>query len=341
MKNEDIEKYIYERKANNYINSIHTERAYRIKIKAWLKFCKGAETIENAQKYRDLLSLKHNSPLLVRPTLYVLGSFYDVMGQDNPFAKIIKDYRVPKSEIVLKRIERNEKKLSHEEIQDMINVAQNLIKKQTLPNKIYVAQRNYLILMMLYRYGMRINSLVNIEMSHIDFEKNKIIMYKSKTIPYPIPISPIENDLKIFINQRNHYFTNERFKESGNEPDKKYLFTTETGRILSDMVARNSLNLISKKAGTYVKGRSTHQLRHFRATQNYKDSMSMDLISKIMGVSEGTLKDVYLHINTDDIIEQYERWAKIAKGFVCPGCGYSEQVQKEKKVKRERFKVIK
>ena len=89
-----------------------------------------------------------------------------------------------------------------------------------------------------------------------------------------------------------------------------------------------------------MKGRSTHQLRHFRATQNYKDGMSMDLISRIMGVSVETLKAVYLHVNTDDIIEQYERWAKTNKGFVCPECGYSESAQKEKDIKRERFKVI-
>ena len=340
MDKTDIEKYISERKANNYINSIHTERAYRIKLNGWLNFCNGVETIENAQRYRDFLSLKFNNSILVRIALYVIGNFYDFMKQENPFTEIIKDFRVKKSDIALKAIERQEKALSYDEIQKMIKTSQHLQTKPKKANKIFIAQRNYLILMMLYRYGMRIDSLVNIKMDDIDFESNKIIIYKSKTIAYPIPISPIEQDLKLFITQRNQYFAYKRFKPLKNESDMKYLLTTQSGVRLNDRDARVAINAMAKIAKVYSTGRSTHQLRHFRATQNYKDGMSLDLISHIMGVGVNTLKSVYLHINTDDIIDQYEVWAKTKKGFVCPECGYSEQVQKEQLLKRDRLRVV-
>ena len=350
----EIEKYITEKRANNLITSVNTEIHYKFKLNEWLKFCQGDDSIENALKYRDFLTFRCKDSIYMQQVLYVLGNFYDFMQkEENPFMSIIKTFKVKKNDIALKQIERNEKALSDEEVQKIINIAKEMIKekeKHGLKPALFFAQRNYFTLMMLYTFGMRINSLLSIKLEHIDFEKNKIMLYECKTNPYPIPIEPIEQELKLYINQRNQFLASKkiyppetpevRFKTRSPKTDNGYLFVIGSGKKLSHLVAREAINDIIKKTNIYKTGKSTHQLRHYRATKNYKYGMPMDLISSIMGVSVKTLKKIYLHVNDDDIIAQYSKWAKTKRGFVCPVCGYSEEVQKEKEIKKQKFQII-
>ena len=123
--------------------------------------------------------------------------------------------------------------------------------------------------------------------------------------------------------------------------DERALFLSNTGKRLSDTSARRAVNAIATEIGLYDSGRSTHQLRHYRATKYYKDSMPLDLISQIMGVSVPVLKRTYLHLTDDDTIRQYETWLDSKKpesDYKCPRCGYSHE---EKQIVKPKLEVVK
>lgn len=334
MNQNDITKFIAEKKLNNVFNSEHTVRSYYKKLLTWHKFSEGNDDIETAKKYLELLVSLYDSKT-VKTTLYILKSFYDWLGTEpNPFVRLVSQFQINKKESNLKRLERDLYVYSDSDIGRLL-VRAKLISIDYPKNSIdyYLAYRNWFIILMMSEYGMRIGGLMGTDVNHINFERRLLTIYDSKNMkPYPVPTIETLNSLKGYLNVRNTAFP----AISGNA-----LFLSKSGNRLSDTSARRAVNAIASEIGLYDSGRSTHQLRHYRATKYYKEGMPLDLISQIMGVSVGVLKRVYLHMTDDDTIRQYEGWLdskKADSGFSCPRCGYSPD---EKQTVKPKLEVVK
>lgn len=337
MNQNNIDRFLSEKKLNNVFNSENTTRAYRNKLIAWLKFSKGKDDIRTAKKYLEVLVEVYDSKS-VKATLYILKSFYDWLGTDpNPFLKIVTQFQINKKETAQKRLNREGYVYSNSDVKDLLTTAKEIADSRP-QNTIdyYLAYRNWFIVLMMSEFGMRIGGLMGTDVDHINFERRLLTIYDSKNhVPYPIPTMTVKNDLRGYLNIRNTIM-----KEVFG--DEKALFLSNTGKRLSDTSARRAVNAIAAEISLYDSGRSTHQLRHYRATKYYKEGMPLDLISQIMGVSVGVLKRTYLHLTDDDTIRQYESWLESKKtesDFKCPRCGYSQESIIE--IKKPKLEVVK
>lgn len=341
-----IDDYLKDKLLNNIINSDNTMKSYRIRLVAWCRYCNDNDTYEAAEEYLKTLTASYSS-VQVKNTLYVLKSFYDWKENDddkrNPFEPLSKKYRVNKKETHIKKIERDNRVLLKKEISRLKKRAERVFGKINFhesPVDYYLAHRNWFIITMMSEYGMRIGGLAGVSVEDIDFSRRCMMIYDSKNgNPYPIPIKTKISLLRSHLNIRNRFL--EAIGIDIN--DQKALLLSKTGKRMTDTAARRAINRLADDINLYDAGRSTHQIRHYRATQYYKDKMPLDLISTVMGVSVPVLKKTYLHLTDDDTVRQYETWLRISKAgirFVCPQCGYSEN-DKETIVEQAKLKLVK
>uniref|UniRef100_A0A6M3ILT6 Putative site-specific tyrosine recombinase n=1 Tax=viral metagenome TaxID=1070528 RepID=A0A6M3ILT6_9ZZZZ len=334
----NIEEFLNNKQLNNVFNSQNTVRAYRARLTAWQSFSSGIDDINNANRYLEYLVSIHGSKT-VKSTLYILKSFYDWLGvPENPFDKLSTQYRTSKKEAAIKKLDRDNHVYSGDEISRLLAHARS--KTDALlgtQNKIdyYLAYRNWFMIFLLSEYGMRISGLVGTDISHIDIENRYMTIYDSKNgEPYPVPLKSNLSSLRSYMAVRH---TIMGYIINGNPA----LFLSKTGKRLSDTSARRAINDLAAEIGLYDAGRSTHQLRHYRATRYFADGMPLDLISIVMGVSVQVLKSTYLHLTEADTVRQYESWLDRKQGgFTCPRCGYGQEDQKKTGYDKSNLRII-
>jgi len=321
---EKVETFLKDNQLNNVFTSPNTVRAYRSKLSAWTAFSVGTGNADDlclAEKYLEHLTESHGSKT-VKSTLYVLKSFYDwVKSEQNPFEYLSEHYRINKRETALKKLDRDQKVYSQSDVARLLAHARGEIQKLGHQNTIdyYLAYRNWFMVFVLSEYGMRISGLVGIDTEHILTESRYMTIYDSKNgSPYPVPLKSNLSALRSYLAVRSGLMND-------TTGENRALLLSKNGKRLSDTSARRAINVLASGAGLYDAGRSTHQLRHYRATKYYTDGMPLDLISAVMGVSVQVLKTTYLHLTEHDTVKQYETWLdRVKAGYVCPRCGFAE-----------------
>lgn len=336
----DIDAYLHENSANNVTSSPHTTRGYRGILTKYLEFGAGVIDDDIARSYRDVLTGTYDT-IQVKRYLYILSGFFQSLsgaGTDNPFYELSRAYRKDKREVASKKIRRDEKVLSEIDVKKMVNRAEEMCGGTSGVSH-YVAYRNYFMVKTLAQFGMRIEGLVGILTGHIDQALHKMTVYASKNkIPYPVPLIDYMDDIRSYLNVRARFMSDCVRGDHVKGNQDPALFLSQYGRQLSVTGARNAVNEISKSVGLYEPNRSTHQLRHYRATRYYRDGMAPQLISAIMGMSEATLRSTYLHLTDQDTVREYEVWAAnrtAVSAVVCPRCGYNGDVDEGKHMERE------
>lgn len=327
----NIKEYLHFKKVNNFHTSNNTTRSYRLCLMNWYEFTQisdeqniDADTLKNvAEKYRNhLVTIKDS--IQVKRALNILYDYFEYLKiYPNPFSSIRNKFKVNKNDKAKKKIRRDELVLSEIEIEKMIKIA-----KDSIPDKIgniktyYTAYRNWIMVTMLAKYGMRCEALISINLEDINYQKRRMIIQVSKNkVPYPVPIISMIDDIRDYIRMPR----NRLMKSICGTKDNNAMFMNNTGKRLSTQSARKAINSIAKRAGFYESHRSTHQLRHFRATQYRKEGLQPDVISQIMGVSVEVLRSNYFHMTHDDIIREFERWIKNKIEPICPNCGYDQR----------------
>lgn len=340
-----IEDYLHFKRVNNLHNSDNTTRSYRNHLTQWHEFAQGKFKFHIGQipdernidgsileavatEYRDRI-VKTRDSGQVKTIMHILRDYISFLGCDlNPFDKLVKDFKINVKEHYEKKARRDELALTEFEIESFIKHAEKetYLKKD---DEYYMSHRNWLMIKMLASYGMRIKALVSIKLEDIDFKRRLIIIRSSKNkIPYPLPIIKMINDIRYHISVVRKEFSQCDDYEGGS------LFLSKSGKQISATSARRAINKIADIAGLYEPQRSTHQIRHFRATQYIKDGMEIDLVSQIMGVSVQVLRKTYLHMTHDDTISQYESWLNHSRiEPVCPKCGFDQRRKTETKLK--------
>ena len=322
----NIEEFLHNKQLNNVFNSANTVRAYRSRLMAWHAFSGGIDDVDMANNYLQSLVAAYGSKT-VKSTLYILKSFYGWLGgPENPFDHLSGQYRISKKEAAIKKLDRDHRVYSRDEVDKLIAHAYGKIVYLDSIHEIdyYLVYRNWFIIFLLSEYGMRISGLMGANINHVDMVARYMTIYDSKNgEPYPVPLKSNLTAMRSYMAVRS--------RTMGALPgSKKALFLSKTGKRLSDTSARRAINDLAAEIGLYDAGRSTHQLRHYRATRYFSDGMALDLISIVMGVSVQVLKSTYLHLTEADTVKQYETWLDNPNrhGFICPECGYSNREQK-------------
>lgn len=160
--------------------------------------------------------------------------------------------------------------------------------------------RNYAMLMIMYRAGLRVSEVANLALHDMDFETNFIYIQggkgdKDRYIPMDIDI----------INSCNQWL---KFR-----PDSEYFFCTMKGTILDTRYIREMTYRISEKAEVYIqngkekKPVSPHKLRHSFATNSLRnDEFNIRELQEILGHSSVSTTQVYTGVVLDDIAKKFK-----------------------------------
>ena len=205
----------------------------------------------------------------------------------NNLTKISGDMVLPK--IVWHRNTNIRTYYTKEEIIKMLNVI-NIRTKQ--------GKEDYLILSLICYLGLRISDVVNLKLSNIDFNKNKIsiIQYKTNSLLTLPLIDKVKYPLL-------DYLKNVRPK-----CDLDYIFITNTKPYRQKIELKTHRHKVKNyliKAGIDINGRKHgfHSLRHSFSTLLLKENTSLYSISTILGHQDIQTTMAYLDIDTSKLKE--------------------------------------
>jgi len=144
-------------------------------------------------------------------------------------------------------------------------------------------RRNYLIILLMWKTGMRNSEVIKLKKKDINFEEERIIIHQGKGKKDRwIPLDEGLGDLLSY--------------HTGDMPLNERLFPITTTQIR---------NIVHKYQGDeYVK---PHTFRHSFAVHCLKDGMNIRSLQKILGHSNLDTTAVYLDLIGDDIMDDYKK----------------------------------
>lgn len=166
--------------------------------------------------------------------------------------------------------------------------------------------RNYAILMMLYKAGLRVSELSNLALSDVNFETELIYIQcgKGKRDRYVPMDADVIAAAKAWLEIR---------------PNSEFFFCTLKGGQLDTRYIREMCYRISEKAGVYIqdgkekKKVSPHKLRHSFATDLLKSGdFNIREVQELLGHSSISTTQIYTHVAIDEMAKKFKKRASIS-----------------------------
>lgn len=155
--------------------------------------------------------------------------------------------------------------------------------------------RNLLILELLYSCGVRVSELVNIKLSDIDFNNNRIlILGKGSKERYVLYGSVCQELL-------DKYIKNSRSKLNKNS---EYLLLNKFGNKISDRAIRMIIDDIVKKSSLKL-NISPHTLRHTFATHLLNEGADLKIVQELLGHENISTTGIYTHVSNEHLRKVY------------------------------------
>ena len=164
----------------------------------------------------------------------------------------------------------------------------------------FIGLRDCVAILTLYRTGIRINTLGQLQYHHVDFENKELVMDGDIMKNHKALKLPLDDQLLQLIDilmQQNHKIR-EYYRE-----DNSNLFISRLGTPLN---TKSHTNAISKQLHKYstrydLKNINPHALRRGYATNLLKAGADITLISKALGHSDLKVTTQYLDIGIDEV----------------------------------------
>ena len=164
----------------------------------------------------------------------------------------------------------------------------------------FVQLRDAVAVLVMYKTGVRINTLSQLEEGHVDFKNNLLvldgeIMKNHQGIKLPID-ETLNKLLKVLINQN-------RIIRNSYKKDNAHLFITMYGDKITSSQSHNNiqkrLNKYSKEFG--LKNINPHALRRGFAKNLLDKGANVALISKALGHSDISVTTQYLFLDIEEV----------------------------------------
>lgn len=158
-----------------------------------------------------------------------------------------------------------------------------------------VGKRNYAILMLITRLGLRSADVSGLRFENFDWERNRIILTQHKT-GQPLTL-PLLEDVGLAVID---YLKFGRPKSDSSavflshKPPFKDFNSSSLYGIVSDYIRKAELTLPGKKRGP-------HSLRHSLASRLLEENVPLPVISEILGHATTETTSVYLTIGIDQL----------------------------------------
>ncbi|TFB23221.1 tyrosine recombinase XerC [Filobacillus milosensis] len=163
----------------------------------------------------------------------------------------------------------------------------------------HLGQRNQAILEVLYATGMRVNELVKLKLSDVDFSLNTVLVFgkgsKERYIPFG---SFASHSLNQYINDGRNQLLNKA-------DHTEYVFLNHRGQPLTDRGVRYVLNEMIKRA-SLSSTIHPHKLRHTFATHLLNEGADLRTVQDMLGHENLSSTQVYTHVTSDYLQKIYK-----------------------------------
>lgn len=155
----------------------------------------------------------------------------------------------------------------------------------------FLGLRNALILELLYSTGVRVSELVNIKLSDIDLNNNRITVLGKGN----------KERIVLFGNKANKLIIEYLNKRDNNS---EYLFINKNGTVLTDRGVRYIIDMIVKKSALKLKI-SPHTLRHTFATHLLNEGAELRSVQELLGHESIATTGIYTHVSVERLRKTY------------------------------------
>ncbi|MBD7962534.1 tyrosine-type recombinase/integrase [Fictibacillus norfolkensis] len=171
----------------------------------------------------------------------------------------------------------------------------------------FIGLRDAVAVLTLYRTGVRINTLGQLQERHIDFENKQLCMDGTILKNHKLLKLPLDDELlhllKVLMNQNNKIRTYYGQKNS-------YLFISYKGTSLN---TKSTNNAISKQLNKYAKkygldNINPHALRRGYAKTLLEKGANLALISKALGHSNLAVTTQYLDLDVEEVADNLREY---------------------------------
>jgi integrase/recombinase XerD len=225
---------------------------------------------QQIEDYLHALIMRKYSWSKVNQSLNAIRYYFNHL-EETPLK--IKNIKRPRERRTLPKV------LSQEEIQRLINVADNIKHKS--------------IMMILYSAGLRLSELINLKISDIH----------SDTMTVSINMSKGFKDRKTVLSAQALELLRKYYKQYR---PKTYLFNGQDQLQYSGKSVQNLIKTYAKKAGIY-RTITPHMLRHSFATHLIENGFDITYVQKLLGHKRITTTEVYIHVVATDVVSPADK----------------------------------
>lgn len=160
--------------------------------------------------------------------------------------------------------------------------------------------RNKAMLELMYATGLRISELINLKVSNIDLELNLLKTIGKGNKERIIPIGDYATEyLKTYIYEYRPKFIKKQNSE--------YLFLNKSGTKMSRQMFFKIIQKLAQEKNIKTEF-SPHTLRHSFATHMLEYGADLRTIQELLGHSNIATTQIYTHITTDKLRENYDNF---------------------------------
>jgi integrase/recombinase XerD len=174
--------------------------------------------------------------------------------------------------------------------------------------------RNFTIISVFLGTALRVSELAGIQLSDIDLEEEKILVWRKRHKNKQVPAYIERNSLNVLMNYINFMYGHlaHDWKELKSVYGELYVFSLTGGKkAITDRAVRGMVKSLAKKAKSIsddeVKNLSVHSFRHSYAVYGLRSGINLYAMMQLMGHSTVTSLKPYGKQSRDQIKEDMEK----------------------------------
>ena len=280
-----IEKNHSSNTINSYLSDLKSFEKYLLKRK--ISFIETTNDTEVVKKYFRYLSRSKISPRSIKRKFSSLSSYFSYLIErkkikKNPLNGIYTPKLIKKLPTVL----------SVEEIKKIFKQSENSDNE-------LLGLRDRCIIELLYSCGLRVSELCELKVNNIQFDSNVIRFFGKGNKERIIPLTFYAKEwLEKYLYQSRQILSNRKLS------DQKYVFLSNNGKRLTRAAIWQSIKKYVGAAGI-TKTVSPHTFRHSFATHLVDGGANLVEIQKLLGHSDISTTEIYVHLSKDFIDSEY------------------------------------
>ena len=280
-----IEKNHSSNTINSYLSDLKSFEKYLLKRK--ISFKKTINDTDVVKKYFRYLSRSKISPRSIKRKFSSLSSYFSYLIERKKIKKNpLNGIYTPKLTKKLPTV------LSVEEIKKIFKQSENNDNE-------LLGLRDRCIIELLYSCGLRVSELCELKVNNIQFDLNVIRFFGKGNKERIIPLTFYAKEwLEKYLYQSRQILSNRKLS------DQKYVFLSNNGKRLTRAAIWQSIKKYVGAAGI-TKTVSPHTFRHSFATHLVDGGANLVEIQKLLGHSDISTTEIYVHLSKDFIDSEY------------------------------------